>query len=199
LAATAPDLAAMDAAAAWSWLAGELTAAAGSARHGLHLLTLASVDDDGTPAARTVVLRRFDAESREIRFHTDVRSPKVAAIRRRPSVALHWYDAGLRVQVRIAAIATVHQGDPIAADAWAAAQGMSRACYTAPHAPGTPLDSFPVAPAVPADDDEAGLGTFAVVACRFDAVELLCLHAGGHQRVRLHVAATPVTWDVLAP
>jgi pyridoxine/pyridoxamine 5'-phosphate oxidase len=77
----APDLAAMNAATAWTWLAGELTAAVGSAKHGLHLLTVATVGTDGQPEARTVVLRHVDPLRREIRFHSDIRSPKVQALR----------------------------------------------------------------------------------------------------------------------
>lgn len=195
---TAPDLAALDACAAWSWLAGELAAAVDSARHGLHLLTVATVGDDG-PAARTVVLRHFDADRLELRFHTDVRSPKVASLRRRPRVALHWYDPALRIQLAIAAVASVHHDDAVATAAWTAAAAMSRACYTAAHPPGTPLAAFPAAPVPPAAGDDAGRGRFAVVSCRFAAVELLCLHATGHQRVRLRLDRTPVTWDVLAP
>ena len=83
--------------------------------------------------------------------------------------------------------------------AWAASAAMSRACYAADHGPGTPREAFPAAPVAPAGDDDSGLRQFAVVACRFDVVELLCLHAAGHQRVRLHVAQTPVTWDLLTP
>jgi pyridoxine/pyridoxamine 5'-phosphate oxidase len=97
----APDLAAMNAATAWAWLAGELTAAVGSARHGLHLLTVANVGTDGQPDARTVVLRHVDPLRREVRFHSDIRSPKLQALRTSPQVALHWYDPALRVQVRI--------------------------------------------------------------------------------------------------
>jgi len=196
---SAPDLAAISPPAAWAWLAGELLAATLSARHGLHLPTLATVDTDGAPEARTVVLRHVDAARREIRFHTDLRSPKVAAIRRDPRVALHWYDPAQRVQVRIPAVATIHHADAVTAEAWAAAAAMSRACYAADRGPGTSLGEFPPAPPAPADGDDAGLRHFAVVACRFDAVDLLCLHASGHQRVRLHVARAPVTWDVLAP
>lgn len=184
---------------AWTWLADELVAASRSARHPLHLPTLATIDDDGGPQARTVVLRQVDLERREIRIHSDIRSPKVAAIRRHPRVALHWYDPAQRVQVRIDAVAAIHHDDPVAADAWAAAAAMSRACYAAAEGPGTVRADFPAAPAAPADGDDAGFRHFAVVGCRFDAVELLCLHAAGHQRVRIHVAATPVTWDVLAP
>jgi len=195
----APDLSAMSPPAAWAWLADELVAAIASARHGLHLPTLATIGADGAAEARTVVLRHVDAARREIRFHTDIRSPKVAAIRRDPRVALHWYDPARRVQVRIPAVATIHHGDAVAAAAWAASAAMSRACYAADHGPGTPREAFPAAPVAPAGDDDSGLRQFAVVACRFDVVELLCLHAAGHQRVRLHVAQTPVTWDLLAP
>jgi hypothetical protein len=195
----APDLAAMNAATAWTWLAGELTAAVGSAKHGLHLLTVATVGTDGQPEARTVVLRHVDPLRREIRFHSDIRSPKVQALRTSPRVALHWYDPVLRVQVRVAAVAVIHHGDTVAAVTWNASQPMSRAIYTTAAAPGDALDAFPAGPSAPAADDDTGLGRFAVVSCRFDAVELLSLHAAGHQRVRLHLDRDPVTWTVLAP
>ena len=195
----APDLAAMNAATAWSWLAGELTAAVGSARHGLHLLTVATVGTDGQPEARTVVLRHVDPLRREVRFHSDIRSPKLRALRTSPRVALHWYDPALRVQVRVSAVAVIHHGDTVAAVTWNASQPMSRAIYTTAAAPGDALDAFPAGPSAPEADDDTGLGRFAVVSCRFDAVELLSLHAAGHQRVRLHLDRDPVTWTVLAP
>ncbi len=195
----APNLATIDAVAAWAWLAGELGAAATSARHAFHLLTVATVNPEGAADIRTVVLRHVDLISREIRFHTDIRSPKVQAIRREPRVALHWYDPAGRVQVRIAARATIHHGDACADAAWAAAAAMSRACYTTDVAPGDRLAAFSDGPAAPAAGDDAGRRNFAVVACRFDMVDLLALHASGHQRVRLHLACDPVTWSVLAP
>ena len=194
-----PDLAAVDASAAWAWLAGQLTAATGSARHGFHLMTVATVGTDGQPDARTVVLRHVDPARRLIRFHSDIRSPKVRAIQRDPRVALHWYDPVIRVQVRIDARATVHHGDEIAAAAWSAAAPMSRACYTAFVAPGDPLDAFPAGPAAPATGDDAGLAHFTIVSCRFDSVDLLVLHAAGHQRVRLHLDREPTAWTVLSP
>lgn len=195
----APNLAAIDAVAAWAWLAGELGAAAGSARHAFHLLTVATVNPDTTADTRTVVLRHVDPISREIRFHTDIRSPKVQAIRREPRVALHWYDPAMRLQLRIAARGTIHHGDACADAAWNAAAPMSRACYTTDVAPGDRLEAFPDGPAAPAVGDDAGRRHFAVVSCRFDEVDLLALHASGHQRVRLHLAHDPVTWSVLAP
>lgn len=194
-----PDLAAVAAAEAWAWLAGQLSAAVASARHGFHLLTLATVAADGRPDLRTVVLRHVDPARREIRFHTDTRSPKLAAIRLEPRVALHWYDPACRLQVRIAAHASVHHGDAVALAAWSAAAAMSRSCYTATSAPGEPLAAFPAAPVPTAAGDDAGLAHFAVVSCRFTAVELLALDASGHRRVRLHLDRDPVARTILAP
>lgn len=198
-AAVVLDLASMDAITTWEWLSGELTTAMASARHAMHLMTVATVDDHGHPDARTVVLRHADPVDRTIRFHSDVRCVKIAAIRRTPQVALHWYLPTIRVQVRIAATATVHHLDATATAAWDASRPMSRACYTPSIAPGDVTSYFPPAPLAPAIDDTTGLAHFAVVVCRFDAFELLALHASGHQRVRVHLDAVPVTWDVLAP
>ena len=194
-----PDLAALDAAGAWAWVAGELAVAAGSARHPFHLLTLATVTADGQPDIRTVVLRHVDPAARLIRFHTDIRSPKVQALRAEPRVALHWYDPALRVQLRAAARATIHHDDALAAAAWAAAAPMSRACYTTATAPGTAVDAFPEGPAAPHAGDDTGRDRFAVVSCHFNALDLLALHAAGHQRVRLLLDRDPVAWSVLAP
>ena len=194
-----PDLAALDAAAAWAWLAGQLTAASGSARHAFHLLTVATVGTDGHPDARTVVLRHVDPAGRVVRFHSDIRSEKVRSLQRDPRLALHFYDPAMRVQVRILARATIHHGDECAAAAWNAAAPMSRACYTTAVTPGERLDSFPEGPAAPPAGDDAGRDHFAVLSCRFDLVDLLALRAAGHQRVRLHLDRDPITWTVLAP
>ena len=194
-----PDLTAFDAATAWAWVASQLTAATGSARHAFHLLTVATVGTDGQPEARTVVLRHVDPVGGVVRFHSDIRSPKVRAIQRDSRVALHWYDPLIRVQVRIDASATIHHDDEVATAAWNAAAAMSRACYTTAIAPGDPLDAFPEGPVAPAAGDDAGRGHFAVVSCGFDSVDLLVLHAAGHQRVRLHLDRDPIAWTVLAP
>lgn len=192
-------LAAASAAAIWQSLAEDLAAAASSSRHPFHLVTVATVDATGAPQARTVVLRGFDANHREARFHTDIRSPKAEQIGADGRVALHWYDPTRRLQVRIAARATIHHGDAIATGAWDASQPMSRACYTSAAPPGARLEAFPAAPPPAAADNDRGLASFAVICCRFDAVELLALHASGHERVRLQLTGTEPACEILAP
>ena len=192
-------LAGLSAAEIWSRLAGEFTQAAASARHPLHLVTVATLGDDGGPQARTVVLRGFDAERRVLWFHTDVRSPKAVEIARDGRVALHWYDAAARLQIRMSADAVLHHGDPVARAAWQAAPPMSRACYASPTPPGTRLAEVPAATPAPAAGDDRGLAHFALVRCRFTAVELLALHASGHERLLLALAGAVPTATILAP
>lgn len=192
-------LAGESAVAIWKAVAADLAAAAGSARHPLHLLTVATVDAAGAPCTRTVVLRGFDAARREVRFHTDIRSPKADQIAADGRVALHWYDPTRRLQIRIAAQAVIHHHDAVALAAWRASPPMSRACYTTAASPGARLDAFPPAPSPPVATDDSGLGAFAVVCCAFDAVELLVLHAAGHERVRLRLSARDPVTEILAP
>lgn len=192
-------MAAKSAATIWQTVAAELAAAAASARHPLHLLTVATVDATGAPHARTVVLRGFDATDREVRFHTDIRSPKADHIGVDVRVALHWYYPARRLQIRIPATATIHHGDAIAQAAWRASQPMSRACYTTGESPGSILETAPPAPPPPATDDDRGLSAFAVICCRFESVELLSLHASGHERIRLRLTGTEPIREILAP
>lgn len=183
----------------WQQCGRQFAAAVVSARHPFHLLTVATVADGETPDQRTVVLRNFDPTACELAFHTDIRSAKAGQLAACRQVSLHWYDPTARVQLRIPATATLHHGDPRAAAAWAGSRATSRACYTAINPPGAAVDAFPAAPSIPLDDDDRGLVHFAVVVCRFTTVEVLSLHATGHQRVQLHLTSDPISWQLLAP
>ena len=183
----------------WQQCADSLTAATASARHPFHLITVATMVAASGPDQRTVVLRSFDPDAGTISFHTDIRSSKVAQLTACPQVSLHWYDPAARVQLRISATAAVHHQDDLAVKAWTRSRATSRACYTAVRGPGAAVDAFPTAPSIPLDDDPRGLVHFAVVTCRFSTIEVLTLHAGGHQRVRVQLKDQPISWQILAP
>lgn len=183
----------------WQQCANAFTAATASARHPFHVVTVATLTATNGPDQRTVVLRGFDAAARTISFHTDIRSAKVGQLAACRQVSLHWYDPAARVQLRIAAVASIHHGDYRAEQAWNRSRTTSRACYTAANAPGAAVEAFPAAPPIPLDADRGGLVHFAVVVCQFSAVEVLSLHAAGHQRVRLMLEAEPICWQLLAP
>ena len=63
--------------------------------------------------ARTMVLREFDKTAWTLRFHTDTRAPKVAAIEADPRVAVLFYDKGAKIQIRVRGI-TEREDGPLA-------------------------------------------------------------------------------------
>ena len=85
-----------------------------SSNHPFRLLTVATIGVDDLPNARLVVLRNFVQSTRTLEFHTDVRSPKVAQLRRNPHVCLLFYDPVVRFQLRIAATAQLYNNDDTA-------------------------------------------------------------------------------------
>jgi hypothetical protein len=148
-------------------------------RAAAHSPTLATVGLDGAPRLRTLVLRGFDPQRRELRLHSDARSGKLAELAREPRAELHVYDAPARIQIRLRGTASLHRDDAVAEAAWAATPGFSRAIYGADPAPGLPiLEPLPA----PEAGDRAN---FAVLLLRFEALEWLFLAAGGHRRARI--------------
>jgi hypothetical protein len=149
-------------------------------RSAFHTPTLATVSPDGWPEARTVVLRGFDPQARRLRLHTDQRSRKIAALTVEPRCEVHFYDAGWKLQLRLAGRASIHGDDAVAAAAWQASRPASRRCYSADPGPGSVVPHPPAAPA----DDAAGWPVFRVLMLDIRRVDVLELAAKGHRRAR---------------
>lgn len=168
-------------------------------RHPFHTPTLATVGADGAPRARTLVLRGCDAGARTLRLHTDRRAGKWAELLAEPRCALHLYDAGAGLQLRLAGRASLHAGDdPAAEEAWAASRPFSRACYAVAPAPGTPVAAPPPAPR---DGGATGRENFGAIRFRWREIEWLWLAAEGHRRARFawpegEAGAPSATWLV---
>lgn len=154
----------------------------------LHTPAVCSVDADGLPQARIMVLRKADAAAATLRFHTDARSPKAAQLDGKP-VAVLAYHGPEQVQLRISGTARVRTQDDVVDDLWNQSTLFARRCYLAQHAPGTPLpgpsSGLPasiegqqptaeqIAPARP---------NFALVWVEVAAIEWLHLANTGHRR-----------------
>lgn len=167
-----------------------LARGAADRRAPFHLMTVATVDRHGAPALRMVVLRRVGIGSRELGFHSDARSPKVAELRRRPEAALLFWDPLARLQLRCAVIAAIHTQGPGVEAVWERLNAGQQSHYFSERPPGTPMSA-------PATAD-GGRAAFCLVDCAVRAIDALWLREGGHRRVvfdyngRDPVVVTPV-------
>ena len=145
-----------------------------------HTPSVATIGADGRPSIRTVVLRACDVADRHVRFHTDTRSGKIAELQANPKAAMHFYDAGAKLQLRLSVHLELLDGEDYAA-AWEATRPMSRECYQVTTAPGSVLqDPYDVAFDAQATQD--GEDHFVPVRARVEQMEWLYLAARGHRR-----------------
>lgn len=184
-------------AAIWQMLA----RAARDRRSAWHTPVLATVGLDGAPQARVLVLRGVDRPRRTLRLHTDARTAKVGEIRREPRVALLFYDAGARLQLRACGTARIERDGETAEAAWAATRMLGRRCYTAPQAPGSPAPG-PVSGLPPelesreptAEESETGRANFSVLLAALDRLEFLQLAFAGHRRGAFRAGGEDGAW-----
>jgi pyridoxamine 5'-phosphate oxidase len=167
-------------------------------RHGFHHPIVASVDAEGRPKSRVVVLR--DASNGTLRFHTDVRSQKWAELAAHPAVSLVVYDEPDRTQLRIEGEAKLHHAEDVAKAAWNASQRMSKVCYATSPAPGVEMSGFDGF-TLPLPEDEAaiavGEANFGAVVIHVHTIEWLYLKARRNRRAHFDLRTHHAKW--LAP
>jgi pyridoxamine 5'-phosphate oxidase len=154
--------------------------------HAFHTISVATTGLEGQPRVRTVVLRKAEASSWQIRFHTDRRADKIAELQRDNRVSILAYDPVSKVQVRLEGAATLHMDDAVADAAWASSRLFSRQCYGVTPRPGEKIGEGG-AFALPETTDEAtaaGRQNFCAVTVQAQSLEWLYLAASGHRRAR---------------
>jgi pyridoxamine 5'-phosphate oxidase len=165
----------------WQWVLERLKRAPAERDSPLRLMTLSTIDSDGRPRARYVVLRSFDPVALQATFYADARSPKLLEIQHSPAVALTFFDPVAQVQIRAAAQARRRRDPDSRTRAWRELHPPGRLSYASLQAPGHVLEQPFVAARDTLDADTA-YRRFAIVDCDFDEVDYLHLREGGHQR-----------------
>lgn len=158
-----------------------------SPRHPWRTPVLATINSD-CATARIVVLRSAERRTRTLEFHTDSRSPKIAQLQANPIVEWVFYDPTLQMQVRARAMASIHSGDRVAADAWKRVPPSSYLNYLATKPPGTDLGASQPTP----PKSLLAHPAFAVVLTKVEHLDWLWLHPQGHRRA--HFRWRPSRW-----
>ena len=156
-------------------------------RSAFHTPVLATQSTDG-PQARVLVLRAADAQARTLTFHTDTRSAKLPELALDSRVALTFYDAARKVQLRISGVARVHANDALSHLRWVASRPSSLRCYLGARPGGiSPEPTSGLPPQVEGREPEpAELQVaephFAVLQVSIHRMEWLHLHTRGQRR-----------------
>jgi 3-hydroxyisobutyrate dehydrogenase len=153
--------------------------------HTPSLATLAN----GEVSLRTVVLRKTLPEERELRFHTDIRSPKWNELLINPSMSALFYDASERIQLRVKGKTVLHHTDDMTAKAWQTTSLSSRKCYLTQFSPSSFTDSSTsgLTEAIEyenftLEDSEVGYENFGIVSIHVQSIDWLWLNHAGHRR-----------------
>ncbi len=167
------------------WL-GRLARAPRDRKSPLHAPVVVTAPAD----ARVMVLRAFDQASGVLRFHTDRRSPKVAAIAADPRMAVLFYDKSAKIQIRVRGEGRIEASGPVADAAWEAGTNFARRCYLGA-GPGS-VSQVPTSGLPPevegVEPDDAQLiparENFAVLLIALAEVDWLYLAHTGHVRAQ---------------
>ena len=165
-----------------------LETGANKSRNAFHTPCMATLHQDEV-SLRTVVLRKALAKERELRFHTDIRSPKWQELSLNPAISALFYDAIDRIQLRVKGKAVLHHTNEITAEAWQKTSLSSRKCYLTLFSPSSfteestsgltddiEHENFTVA------ESESGYSNFGIVSIHVQSIDWLWLNHAGHRR-----------------
>lgn len=166
-----------------------------------HTPTVGTVDADGTPQLRIMILREVSRDSRSLRFHTDARSDKITQLQRGAAASVLVYDAAAKAQIRLSGRAHIAADGDVADMAWSGSTPFARRCYMAEAAPGTPIaqpsSGLPewIEGKQPEEKQLADYrGNFAALMFHADSIEWLYLANPGHRRARWQWDQTQNLW-----
>lgn len=160
-----------------------------------HAPVVGTVDEQGAPQLRVMILRDVCRDTRTLRFNTDARSKKITQMRVNGTTSILIYDAAAKVQIRLSGQAQVIVNGDVADTAWSQSTPFARRCYMAEASPGSevsaPSSGLPewMEGRQPNEDQllDARLN-FATLLFKAERVEWLYLANVGHRRARW-------TWD----
>ncbi len=165
-----------------------LVSGAVKSRTPFHTPSIATLQQ-GDVSLRTVVLRKTLPTERELRFHTDIRSPKWQELSQNPSISALFYDGLERIQIRVKGKAFLHHSNEITDEAWQKTSISSRKCYLTRFSPSsfTEESSSGLSENIENEnftlsESESGYSNFGIVSIHVQSIDWLWLNHAGHRR-----------------
>ena len=163
----------------------ELNCAVKSRKHAMRTAMISTCFNN-SPSVRCLVLRRFSLKDRSLRFHADVRSKKVAQLKKNPLAEVLFYSKLQKTQLRFTGKTSIHHNNSISKEHWENSQNIAKICYIS-ESPGTELEK-------PFSNSEKkdltakeflvkGYMNFCVIELHFSSIDYLFLENTGNLRV----------------
>lgn len=162
---------------AWNQVFHELKRATVDPRHPFRNFWVSTIDENGRPNSRTVVLRKFTDENR-ILLYTDIRSDKAKELNKNPHAMLGFYHKHKRLQVKALGDAKIHHQNELSEQEWKESGHKGAHSYTSLTEPGKPLVTPGDAHHWKLDDPH----NFSVIEIRICEWEFLQLNGTQHLR-----------------
>lgn len=167
-----------------------------------HYPIISTIDLNGFPSTRTVVLREIHKENKVLSFNTDIRSKKWLEIKNNNNVSVNVYEPNKKIQIRIIGLAYLNYDNKTWQSAWDSTPDMSRECYSTPYPPSTFISN-------PEDIDislkkikNKDLGEYKINFGRIDihikSIDWLYLIHSGHRRAKF-ILNDEISMKWLAP
>ncbi|MBQ0759306.1 pyridoxamine 5'-phosphate oxidase family protein [Zhongshania sp.] len=157
----------------------ELSRAQADREHPWRTPVLASVDSEGLPQARSVVLRKVCSDTQTLQIYTDSRSPKVKQLQTSAQIQLVFWSSSLNWQLRVSAQAKISRRGPDVDAAWQQVkQSPARQDYLSPLAPGDTLDTE-------LHREPSNTHHLAIISATVTKMDWLSLSPAGHQRAEI--------------
>lgn len=167
----------------------ELGRATQDRHHAWRTPVLATAGQDGSPNARTVVLREANANLAQMRFFADSRSVKVTELKAQPSAVVVFWSKRLSWQLRARVVITTHTSGPVVEAVWGrVSQSASAGDYLSACVPGSALTT-------PTPTDLLNEHKLVVLSAQVQEIDWLELAKGSHRRARF----SSESWEWLTP
>lgn len=159
-------------------------------RHDAMRTPTMATTDGKHPHQRTIVLREVDVQAEQLFFFSDVRAPKVRHLQSNASLNVLFWDPKKKVQIEMAGAGFTFARNQKTAQYWDKLNITGRSSYATNAAPGTPASSdqghLPEFWSADMDLEKTNFAYnhFAVIQMQVQHLDVLHLHAQGHQRAQ---------------
>ena len=160
--------------------------------HPFHTPVFSNNNDNSSTNARIIVLRKFDQRKMTLWFNTDYRSPKIIELKKNSRSNFVFYDAKIKIQLRIKTLTKIHYNNTVTYDEWEQTRLFSRKCYLTEKAPSSITsiaeDGIPKhLKGIDPDQNESELGykNFTVIENLIQEIDWLYLASSGHRRLKI--------------